>query len=253
MRTIPRLVLRELAVASKPNAWNAAFQENTHAVLVFSDGDVIPEKGAIDALCRLFTGERPDVILAGCSLWPKKSSLSIGQKVVGFLQIPLRQTFLAGGLYAVWREGLKHELLQVGLEGIPVGVVAEDTFLEKLTPVEHFAIIDHKFFYEPPAWADYWKYLARVRWQDEQLTAMYGNLLAADVKRSQSSMGRLAVKMLGGRQPGRLLLGLVGTGMRSIVKMLYSRRIIGHYRALGPIVREGRAILSDASRSRSAK
>lgn len=38
--------LRVLPVASKPNAWNMAFSEQKSDIIIFSDGDVVPEKGA---------------------------------------------------------------------------------------------------------------------------------------------------------------------------------------------------------------
>lgn len=253
MRTIPRLFLRELDMASKPNAWNAAFRENIHTVLFFSDGDVLPEIGAIEALYKLFASDQPEILLAGCSFWPRRNGLTLEQRFAGFMQIPLHQDFLSGQLYGIRRDGFSAEFHNKGIMGLPLGIVAEDMFLQYLTPPGRFTIIPSKVFYEPPSLSDYWKYLARMRWQDEQLALMFADLFAAKVQETQSCVGKLAEKMRGTQEPARLLLGLVAVGMRCVMKWIFRSRIIQYYRTLGPVSKEGRTILSEASRAISAK
>lgn len=250
---LPNLSLRELDVASKPNAWNTAFHENANPILVFSDGDVIPEAGAIEALWRLVTKEQPETILAGCSIWPRKAGLTLGQRFVGLLQIPLKQTFLAGGLYAVRKTELLLEMQAKALDGIPLGIVGEDAFLEQLVPADKFNIIAHKVYYEPPILADYWKYLARMRWQEEQLAGLYHNLLCKQAYLKQGILVRVGKKKPMDQSVKRFLLGVAASGLRCVVKAMFRGRINRCYGAMGLVNKDGKNILSEASRSSSAK
>jgi len=244
---------RVLDVASKPNAWNTAFYENTHSVLVFSDGDVVPETGALDALAQLLTEKHSKIVLAGCTFWPRNSGLTIGQRFVGFLQIPLCQNFLSGQLYAIRREKFAQEWKEKNILGIPFGIVAEDTFLEKLVSTEMLTIISHKVYYEPPSISDYWKYLARMRWQEEQLASMYSGVLNDRVFSSSSIFVKVAKKNLTAQNIKRLLLGFTACGLRCAVKMIFWSRIYKHYRDMGLVKAEGGDILSIDSRSNSSK
>jgi len=253
MPNLPNLHLRELDMASKINAWNVAFHENVNSVLVFSDGDVTPEAGAVEALWRLLTIEHPEIVLAGCSVWPRKAGLTLGQRIVGFLQIPLMQTFLAGGLYAVRRSEAVQVMQEIGIDSIPLGLVGEDVFLELLVPAEKFCILVHKFYYEPPNPADYLKYLARLRWQNEQLATLHGALFNVRRGSLKSYFDRLTEKAGDDFNINRLLLGCVTSGLRCVVKGLFRNRIIQHYRAMGPVNKEGGGVLGEASRSRSTK
>lgn len=253
-RTIPNLHLRELSMASKPNAWNTAFSENSHDILVFSDGDVVPEPGAISCLYQTLCKVDSQAVLVGCSVVPNPTSkLSLGQRVVGFLQMPLHEDFLSGAMYAVARKGMESILHALGLEGIPLGIVAEDTFLQSIVPPERFTLIDEKIFYEPPAIGDYSRYLARIRWQEEQLVQVYGELLTRHsvVKRDLAS--RISAKIRNSSDNYRLLVGGLALVCRSAAKLAFQTRIQKCYAALGPVSRDGRNILSDATRSRSAK
>ena len=251
--TTPNLRLRELAKASKPNAWNTAFAENTNPILFFSDGDVRPEPGSVAALRRYFDEHR-EVSLVCSQVWPDAHGSTFGQHLTGFLQIPLSQDFHAGGFYAVRRSHLMARLEEKGLEGIPEGVVGEDEFLEALMPQNAFLVAREKVFYEPPTFADYWKWLARIRWQEEQLVQVYGDLLADPTRSSRGSRGGgVASKLASGQGPFRMLIGLTAAGLRTVVKAACKGRIDRCYRNLGPVRREGRNILSRATRSESAK
>ena len=251
--TIPNLRLRELKKASKPNAWNTAFAENTNPILFFSDGDVRPEPGSVAALRRYFD-KHPEVSLVCSQFWPDAHGLTFEQHLAGFLQIPFAQDFHAGGFYAVRRSHLMARLEEKGLEGIPEGVVGEDEFLEALMPQNAFFVAREKVFSEPPKFADFLKYLARIRWQEEQLAEVYGDLLA-DQTRAPSGFlgGRLASKLASGQGPLRMLIGLTATGLRTVVKVACKGRIDRYYRNLGPVRSEGQDILSEATRSESAK
>ena len=251
--TTPNLRLRELKKASKPNAWNTAFAENTNPILFFSDGDVRPEPGSVVALRRYFD-EHPEVSLVCSQFWPDVHGLTLEKRVTGFLQIPLVQDFHSGQFYAVRRSHLLAQLEEKGLEGIPEGVAVEDEFLKALIPHDAFFVAREKVFYEPPTFADYWKYLARIRWQEEQLFQFYGDLLANQTCSSRGFQGgRLIGKLAGGQGPFRMLIGLSSAGLRTVVKAACKGRIDRSYRGLGPVRRDGQNILSHATRSESTK
>lgn len=251
--TIPNLRLRELAKASKPNAWNTAFAENDTPFLFFSDGDVRPEPGSVVVLRRCFE-EHPHISLVCSQFWPHTRGLSIQRRLTGFLQIPLAQDFLTGQFYAVRRSYMKARLADLCLQGVPEGIVGEDAFLGLLFPGDMFLVAREKVFYEPPTVADYWKYLARMRWQGEQLTEFYGNLLAERGHGSNgSSRARLAAKLAAGQGLPRTLLGLLAAASRTVVKSLFKAKIDKCYRGLGSVCREGNTILSHSTRSESAK
>lgn len=251
---IPNLSVRELSLASKPHAWNTAFSEQKNSILVFSDGDVQPEIGAVKALWRFLSIERTEAVLAGCTLWPQKEGLTISQRVCGFLQIPLKQDFLAGGLYACRRNKLEEELRKKNLTGIPSGIVGEDLFLQLLIPPEKFFVIRNKVFYEPPALVDYWRYLARVRWQEEQLCVGFGIFFADRLLDEGGNLySRIWGKFVASESLWRLFLGIISTMCRIVVKTIFRKKIYRHYRVLGTVSREGGEILSRATRSQSAK
>jgi len=251
--TIPNLTLRVVEEASKTNAWNIAFSENTHPILVFSDGDIVPERGAIDALCNLLTDEQSEIFLTGCSLWPKDKDLTMNKRCIGFLQIPLKQTFLAGGLYAIRRQDLALEFKKAGIQGIPVGIVAEDTFLEFLVPADKFSIVSHRVYYEPPTLKDYLKYLARLKWQQEQLTTMYNDIFHKKLCLKRKFFTRFSKKLIYPQDLKHLLLGGIACGLRIAVKMFFYKEVRKYYTAMGPVNKEGKKILSEASRSVSVK
>jgi glycosyltransferase involved in cell wall biosynthesis len=250
---ISNLRLRELAKASKPNAWNTAFSENANPILFFSDGDVRPEPGSVAAL-RQYFDEHPEASLVCSQFWPDVRGLTLEKHMTGFLQIPLAQDFHTGGFYAIRRSRVLTRLQEKGLEGIPEGVVGEDEFLEALMPPNTFFVAREKVFFEPPTFADYWKFFARIRWQEEQLVQVYGHLLADDTRSSRSSLrSRLASKLASGQGPSRLLIGLAAAALRTVVNVAYRGRIDRCYRNLGPVGREDRCVLSQATRSESTK
>lgn len=251
--TIPNLRLRELAKASKPNAWNTAFAENANPFLFFSDGDVRPEPGSVLGL-RWYFDQQPQVSLVCSQFWPVMRGLTVEQRLTGFLQIPLAQNFVTGGFYAVRRAHLAARLDVKCPRGIPEGIVGEDAFLESLFTRNAILVAREKVLYEPPAFADYWKYLARVRWQQEQLREVYSGIVDEEESGSNSGwLSRLAAKFALGQSPARTLLGLVAAASRTVVKTFCKARIDRYYRNLGPVCGEGEGILSHGTRSESAK
>ncbi|MDD2735983.1 MAG: glycosyltransferase family 2 protein [Desulfuromonadaceae bacterium] len=250
---IPNLSLRQLDVASKPNAWNTAFYENNHKILVFSDGDVLPEPNAVQALYQLLNSETSNVALAGCSVCPRKSDLNIGQRIIGFLQMPLHEDFLSGALYALQKNEFEAIFNTLNLNGIPLGIVAEDAFVQEIVPAEQFTIINKKVYYEPPALKDYCKYLARIRWQEEQLVQEYNGLVSKHADNHKSFFSRLKSKIINSSSTFRFLTGLLACILRMIIKFIFRSTINNYYVALGPVSKDGKGILSQATRSQSAK
>lgn len=249
-----RVSLRILPIASKTNAWNTAFRENTHKVLIFSDGDIIPEDDAINTLWEVMVADTSDTILAGCSFMACGEKLPIEKRFVGFLQIPLSQDFLSGQLYAVNRNYLQIFFNKYGISEIPLGLVGEDLFLEKIVPRRAFKVISKKVFYEPPCLKDYWKYLARMQWQEEQLTLILDDIYKRDpIVGQEKLMSKLVTKITNSQMPGRLFLGTLSSGLRNILKIVFKKRIQRHYLEMGPISIDGHEVLSKLSRASSVK
>lgn len=246
-RQYPRISLVELEIASKANAWNTAYDSNPNSILIFSDGDVVPEVGALVALVDALN---KNAVLVGCSFWPIWNGLSLSQKIVGFLQIPLFQDFLSGQLYALRRFYFESTKEFVGM---PIGLVADDFFLQKNVSQDSFKIISQKVYYYPPCFEEYLKYQARLRWQGDQ-ARLFMNELAHDIDSSRlNRLARLVLKVKSNNNFFRLLLGLVSTSVRSLAILLNRKKILYYQNAMGPIVLDGSMILSQVTRSNSVK
>ncbi|NLS95787.1 MAG: glycosyltransferase [Planctomycetaceae bacterium] len=251
LATVPNLRLRELAKPSKPEAWNTAFVENQNLVLFFSDGDIAPEPGCVARLYQCLT-ENPTVSIVCPELRPQPTGLPLDKRLTGFLQIPFAQDFLNGAFYAVRRDVIERALKERELDGIPSGIVGEDAFVQTLVPRTAFRVTEQRVFYEPPALSDYYKYLARIRWQNEQL-AYYRDELGDPVRKKSSTVQRLREKLSATRRFTRLIEGAMSTATRRIVTAANRRRIDNLYRKLGPVRREGQEILGSSTRSISTK
>lgn len=251
-RQYPRISLVELEIASKANAWNVAFLENSAKILIFSDGDVRPEKRAISGLCEVLSQEQSKIVLAGCTLWPDFRFLSIEQKFVGFLQVPLHQDFLSGGLYAINRSALMSIFLHYDLSFLPAGLVGEDTFLEKIVPSDQFIVIPLKVYYQPPVLKDYWRYLARLRWQARQIALIF-DPSSADHTRELSSFNRFFQKVKSNKNILRLFLGISAVILRYLVVWVNKQKISENFENMGVVTLHGSEILSRYTRSHSAK
>lgn len=246
--SFPNVFLRELKRASKPLAWNVAFEENTHPVIIFSDGDVQPEPGTIQYLKKVME-ERSDISLAGCQIWPK-NNMPIYQRFVGIIQIPLVQDYLAGGFYALRREVFVRKFKDYGFDGIPAGVVSDDGFIESMVSRLNYLTVKKKVYYEPPRFQDYLKYLARIRWQNEQLVQV---LRYHNTNKEGSFLKKSREKLSQTSGVGRLILGITATCLRYSVKILFAKTINEYHQRLGPVTNKGDNVLTSTTRSQSTK
>src|SRR3954447_8358240 len=80
----PKLVVHELEIASKPEAWNVGLADHDYDVLVFADGDVIPEPGVVERL-RDELWSSPVALIATCRPVPASKGLNWQQRIVGFM------------------------------------------------------------------------------------------------------------------------------------------------------------------------
>ncbi len=249
----PDVELVELEKPSKPAAWNRAFADNRGEILIFADADVVPEPGAVARIVEAFQ-RHPQAEIACCESWPEFSGATFEQRITGLLQIPLKQDFLIGHFYGIRRVAFQHHFERLGTTGLPEGIAGDDAFLDQLVPRNRFVLVDAKVRYRPPSFDDYYRYLGRIRWQNEQIR-QYNRLRGID-SRAVAANGRLSGigdKLKGAKRPSRLLLGLVTTVARLLFKQLKKRRIEAAYERIGPVQADGAWVLSEATRSSSVK
>jgi glycosyltransferase involved in cell wall biosynthesis len=245
----PKLVVHELEIASKPEAWNAGLADHDYDVLVFADGDVVPEPGAVECL-RDELWNSPIALISTCRPVPVTKGLNWQQRVVGFMQMPLHQDFVSGRFYAIKRRDILELLSQAGYDGLPSGVTGEDGFLNLLVGTDRLLVSECRAAYKPPNLADYCRYLARIRWQNEQLTLLlpftYPPSLWSIVKRGVQKVRRAPNKF----QVARAIPGVV---LKHTFKLVAAHQIRRAYRALGPVGIDGAEVLSVATRAGSTK
>jgi len=249
----PDVELIEIARASKPNAWNQAFQENDNDILIFADADVMPGAGAVSAILSAFNAN-PKVELACCESWPEFHGVSLEQKLTGLMQIPVNQDFLIGHFYGIRRAAFETYFAELGLSGLPEGIAGDDAFIDQLVPRDRFLLVDKKVKYQPPTFEDYFRYLGRIRWQNEQISLFNARQQRSD--KAKAPAGRLTSlqeKLKTSRHPKRLVIGAATATLRMLFKTLNRKRIEAAYRNIGPVETDGAWVLSQATRSSSVK
>jgi glycosyltransferase involved in cell wall biosynthesis len=245
----PKLVVHELEIASKPEAWNVGMADHDYDVLVFADGDVVPEPGVVECL-RDELWNSPIALISTCRSVPVTKGLDWQQRVVGFMQMPLHQDFVSGRFYAIKRREILELLSQAGYDGLPPGVTGEDGFLHLLVGTDRLLVSECRAAYKPPNLAEYCRYLARIRWQNEQLTLLlpftYPPSLWSIVKRGVRKVRRAPNKF----QVARAIPGVL---LKHTFKFVAAAQIGRAYRALGPVGIDGAEVLSVATRAGSTK
>lgn len=240
-----QVVVRELPVASKPCAWNAAFAEHATEYIIFADGDIIPDTRAADILLETLAAD-PAAVIATCRQVPRSQGLTLQQRLVGYMQTPLHQDFLAGGFYAVRRLHLAELLSQQGLNGIPPGITGDDAYLDRLVGHDRLLVADCYSAYEPPGFKDYCRYLARLSWQNAQLKHFLPILKTSG---STSIWRRLSAKLSRNHCGIRLMSSLIAVSLRYAFKVLAAPVIHRIYCSLGPVRLDGAGILQSSTRT----
>lgn len=244
----PNVQLRESAIASKPLAWNAAFGEHHSEFIIFTDGDVVPEPNAANSVLSALKSH-PEAVIATSRQRPKKKGLNFQQRVVGFLQLPLLHEYLYGGFYVVRRQALSDIMVQKGFGKMPCGITGEDCFLEFLLNPNQLVVSECNIYYEPPVFKDYFRYLARIRWQNEQLQAVYG----VQSNKTKGCVEMFFHKMVASKDKRYLFSSVPAVMLRVVFKKIFSKKINSIYQSLGPITRDGAIVLNTLTRSNSTK
>jgi len=238
--------VHSLDIASKPIAWNTAFRDQRSEFIVFADADIVPSNGAAMKLCQELQAS-PHSVAATCRQIPLYTALSFQQMFVGFMQMPVYQNFLAGGFYAVRRQALADIFSKLNLESLPIGVTGEDGFIDNIVGTERLLVSELSSAYRPPNLSDYCKYLARIRWQNEQIRMILKNQNIPGINRS------IIGKLKKSKHHCRLFIGILASVCRYCFKAVANRIIIRHYNRLGPVSEDGAAILGNATRSSSSR
>lgn len=240
----PRVRVRPIQEASKINAWNVSFQENTSEYLIFSDGDI---EAAVDSLQNLKQefSRSPHLIAAACRPQSSLEQWNWQRFFVGFLQRSLANRSLSAQLYMVHRSRLLARLKEKGFEKIPRGIVGDDVFIEKILQHNELCIPRVYVKYEPGEFKDYLRYLARLRWQNRQMNEYFPEL--------PESQLNLFQKILSIEWTISSAISLFSVAFRYLVKFLFRRKIDEIYLQLGPIRRSGEEVLSSLTRAESAK
>jgi glycosyltransferase involved in cell wall biosynthesis len=248
----PCVELIRITTASKPNAWNRAFLDNDNEILIFADADVTPSTGAVKRIVATFE-KNPQAEIACCESWPDYRGSNLQQRFTGFMQIPVRQDFLIGHFYGIRKAAFKDHFKRLDLEGLPMGIAGDDAFIDHLVRRDRFILVDSRVLYQPPVLEDYYKYLGRIRWQNEQIQLFHDKRKDAPAIATENGLKKLKQKMALENGLPRLLTGSLATTLRLAFKKLKQRKIEKAYRKLGPVSNDGAWVLSEATRSSSVK
>ena len=245
----PNVYLREIKIASKTNAWNEAFEENKNAdIIIFSDGDIHPPKEAINILLEDLKNN-PSVIISTSRIYPMMKNINWEKMFVGFMQLPLKHDFLSGGLYAVRNKGLREIFIEKNLTGLPIGIIGEDAFLEFILKTNQLYISTCKNYYYPPDIKDYYRYLARIRWQNEQLRLILGPQESDSV----SLFHKIFLKFKNVHELSYYLISIPAVITKRFFIKLNASKIFKIYKSLGDVNKDGQKILNSLTRSNSTK
>lgn len=242
-----RINAREIKLASKSNAWNVAFSEQTADFLIFSDGDISIAPESVKILVDDLESS-PNRIISSSRAFPLFKNISAEKKLVGIMQLPLKHEYLYGGFYGTKRLMLKKRLNDMGLEGLPKGITGEDAFLEFILKGDEFSVTKLCAFYEPPNFNDYCRYLARVRWQNEQLKTIF-----SINKENSGLLATINRKITNHHENLYLAISIPAVFLRFFFKKINQNKVLKIYESLGPVRREGDRILSEFTRSDSTK
>lgn len=249
----PSVELIEIKQVSKANAWNIAFKENSNKVLIFSDADVLPGHDAVKKILKAFN-DYSNIEIACCELLPNSSGLNWEKRFTGFMLIPLQQDFLFGSFYGIRRSAFLSHFQRLGMFGLPSGIVGDDAFLDSLVTRDKFVVVSSKVKYQPPDFSDYCKFLARMKWQSEQMELFYSSQFSGNISTTEIKLlSRIKNKIAGSRSLPRLLVGVFAAFSRVLFIKVMKTKIDNEYQRLGPVTTDGSWVLSRSTRSSSVK
>lgn len=243
----PLISINTITTPSKINAWNCGFQELDAEYIIFCDGDILPQKNTIENLI-LDLDKNQNLIISSTRPIPKLLNLSWSKKCVGFLQLPLSHQYLTGQMYIVRKKLLQNRLQQYGLSALPRGVVGEDAFIEHLLENHELFISKSFIFYEPADFHDYFRYLARLRWQNEQINIFYKS-----ENKNNNFITKIFTKIMSVKNPIYLIISIPASLSRILFKWIFRKKIESIYKQLGTVTIDGEQILSGKTRSNSSK
>jgi hypothetical protein len=165
--------------------------------------------------------------------------------------MPLYQDFLAGGFYAIKRHAVAELLAGAGYDGLPVGVTGDDSFLDHLVGADRLLLSESRSAYEPPNFSDFCLYLARIRWQNEQL-ALLLSAPASDGPQA-GTVSRVIGKVRRSGRPLRMVGALASVALKRVFVLIAAPQIDRVYRKLGVVGIDGAGLLGRATRSESTK
>jgi len=241
------IYLTAIDIASKTNAWNVAFNENHYEYLVFTDGDIIVPDDGVEILIRNLN-ENSIYIVASSKQLPYFKNSNLEQKIVGFMQLPLRHDYLCGAFYAIRRSEIKNEFYNQGFDGLPLGLVGEDRFIQLLVGDSKIIYANCYSLYEPPDLNDYCRYLARIKWQNEQLQLYFTHDVTHKI-----TFVKFINKIVCYDNIKLLCISIFSVCFRFSFKLLYKNKINKIYNQLGNISKAASPILQDLTRSKSVK
>jgi glycosyltransferase involved in cell wall biosynthesis len=250
-KVYPILSFVNIKCASKIHAWNVSFYENDHDILVYSDGDIILEPGAVLKIVEDLNS--PGIIVSAGRQRPLIKDRGWQQKLVGIMQNPYMQEYLGGGFYGIRRKQINDALRRKQLSGIPEGITGEDKFIENVISKKEFHISEAVYLYEPPNFKDYCLYLSRLRWQSEQLEKFFRKYFHKDRLQNESFVRRIFQKAARSQSLKALLLGAGCISLRILFKIGAYSILKKNYRMLGPVTPNGANILTKKTRALSAK
>jgi glycosyltransferase involved in cell wall biosynthesis len=249
--SIPRLSVRNLPVASKPLAWNIAFFENDHDIIIFSDADIMVDHGTVEEFISILLKDE-GLIIVSSTIHPISIGQPLVKKMVAFMQVPVAQDFLCGGFYAVRRKTLAGIFTDLRIEGMPPDIAGEDVFLERLIGRSSLCVSTKRCHFQPPTADEYCAYLARVRWQNGQLDALFEKFKGMggpDYTRRMRYANKLRLLAASPALCARVCSFLA----RSLFKLAFSRRISIFHKEMEAITSNGASVLAGISRSASCK
>ncbi len=150
------------STVSKPLAWNVLMDKAAGDQVIFTDGDVLFGRGAIDALS---TGlDRTDrTLLAGRGIPYVADESWMQKKFVNMMRAEASEKgYVSGALYGFSTKRMNDVFSEAGIKSMPENVIAEDFWVESLVGEKEWELApEATFHYRFPSWTEYYKISSR--------------------------------------------------------------------------------------------